>query len=161
MRVARCPAPMRVNLFARTIADAGFFLIEALVASGLLAIALAALAHLFVIATRANVDARDVTYATVLAAQKIEELRAAAFPESSTVESTDYLDARGNILGGGDGFRTATYVRRWRIEPLAADHLNAVVITVTVSRRQAGSGAARLTTVRARSGLAALGGGGP
>jgi len=53
----------------------GFSLLEVLVATTLLTVSLAALAQLFAIATRANSSARATTYATVLAQQKMEQLR--------------------------------------------------------------------------------------
>lgn len=56
--------------------QSGFSLIEVLVASGLLASALIALAQLFAISTATNLSSRNTTYATVLAEQKLEELRA-------------------------------------------------------------------------------------
>jgi type II secretory pathway pseudopilin PulG len=53
----------------------GFSLVEVLVATGLLATSLVALAQLFAISTKANVSSRNSTYAAVLAQQKLEELR--------------------------------------------------------------------------------------
>lgn len=53
----------------------GFSLIEVLVATLLLAIALASLAQLFALSTRSNMGARNTTFAAVLAQQKLEELR--------------------------------------------------------------------------------------
>ena len=46
-----------------------------LVATGLLATAVVTLAQLFAVSTRANLGARNVSYASILAEQKIEELR--------------------------------------------------------------------------------------
>ena len=46
-----------------------------MVATGLLATALVTLAQLFGMSTRANLGARNTTYAAVLAEQKLEELR--------------------------------------------------------------------------------------
>ena len=56
--------------------EGGFSLIETTVAAGLLAASLVSLAQLLDLAVRNNVDSRAVTYATVLAQQKLEELRA-------------------------------------------------------------------------------------
>ena len=89
----------------------GFSLVEVLVAIGLLATAIVSLAHLFAAATRANRDAGDTTWATVLAAQKIEELRSDPFPEPLTAQSVDYLDADGNRLDDPGSTRRA-YTRR-------------------------------------------------
>lgn len=57
-------------------AEAGFSIVEVLVATGLLASALVALAQLFAIATATNQAARNSTLTMVLAEQKIEQLRA-------------------------------------------------------------------------------------
>jgi type II secretory pathway pseudopilin PulG len=54
----------------------GFSLIETMVATGILSAALVALAQLFAMSTQTNTSARDTTFATVLAEQKIEQLRA-------------------------------------------------------------------------------------
>jgi type II secretory pathway pseudopilin PulG len=55
--------------------DRGFSLLEALIASGLLAGALAALGQMFAISVANNRSARAASYATVLAQQKMEQLR--------------------------------------------------------------------------------------
>jgi type II secretory pathway pseudopilin PulG len=57
----------------------GFSLIETVVATALLATAVVSLAQLFGLATSTNTSARKTTYATVLAEQKLEELRALAW----------------------------------------------------------------------------------
>lgn len=57
-------------------AEAGFSIVEVMVATGLLASALVALAQLFAIATATNASARTSTLTMVLAEQKIEQLRA-------------------------------------------------------------------------------------
>ena len=54
---------------------AGFSLIEVLIATLILAIALVSLAQLFALSTRSNMSARNTTYTAVLAQQKLEELR--------------------------------------------------------------------------------------
>lgn len=56
-------------------AEAGFSLIEVLIALGILTTALVALAQLFAMSTRTNYAARSTTIATVLAQQKLEQLR--------------------------------------------------------------------------------------
>lgn len=55
--------------------EAGFSIVEVLVATGLLASALVALAQLFAIATTTNASARSSTITMILAEQKIEQLR--------------------------------------------------------------------------------------
>jgi Tfp pilus assembly protein PilV len=54
----------------------GFTLLEVLVATTLLFVAVASLAGLSVMATQANAHAKTTTFAALLAARKIEELRA-------------------------------------------------------------------------------------
>jgi type II secretory pathway pseudopilin PulG len=56
--------------------ESGFSLVEVMVATGLLATALVTLAQLFALSTQSNVSSRSTTYASVLAEQKLEELRA-------------------------------------------------------------------------------------
>lgn len=53
----------------------GFSLIEVIIATALLATSLVAVAQLFVMSTQANTNARTSTFATVLAQQKMEQLR--------------------------------------------------------------------------------------
>jgi type II secretory pathway pseudopilin PulG len=54
----------------------GFSLTEALVAMGIVTTAVVSLAQLFAVSTRSNIASRNTTFAAVLAAQKMEELRA-------------------------------------------------------------------------------------
>ena len=61
---------------SRCSSDAGFTLIEVMIAMLLMATALVSLAQLFGLSTRNNIGARTTTYAAVLAQQKLEELRA-------------------------------------------------------------------------------------
>jgi prepilin-type N-terminal cleavage/methylation domain-containing protein len=53
----------------------GFSLLEVLVATSILAVALSALAQLFAIATKSNVSAKSTTFTALLAQQKMEQLR--------------------------------------------------------------------------------------
>ncbi len=55
--------------------DRGFSLIETLVATTIMSVALASLAQLFLISTKSNQSARLTTVASVLAQQKMEQLR--------------------------------------------------------------------------------------
>ena len=58
-----------------TRAEAGFTLVETLVATTMLAVALTALAELFAISVKNNAVAKNGTFTSVLAAQKMEQLR--------------------------------------------------------------------------------------
>jgi type II secretory pathway pseudopilin PulG len=55
--------------------DRGFTLLETVIATGLLAGAIAALVQMFAISVANNISARSESYATVLAGQKMEQLR--------------------------------------------------------------------------------------
>lgn len=66
---------MAKSNFSRS-SEAGFSIVEVMVATGLLASALVALAQLFAIATTTNANARTSTLTMMLAEQKIEQLRA-------------------------------------------------------------------------------------
>ena len=59
--------------------NAGFSLIEVFVATSILAAAIGALAQLPIVAVRANAAARTATITALLAAQKMEQLRALAW----------------------------------------------------------------------------------
>jgi prepilin-type N-terminal cleavage/methylation domain-containing protein len=59
----------------RSTNQSGFSLLEVIVATSLLTVAVASLAQLFAISVRANASAKTTTYASVLAQQKMEQLR--------------------------------------------------------------------------------------
>lgn len=63
----------------RSCGEGGFSLLEVLVASTIMAVALTTLAQLFVVSTNANHGAKATTYAAVLAEQKMEQLRGLAW----------------------------------------------------------------------------------
>jgi type II secretory pathway pseudopilin PulG len=121
--------------------EAGFSLVEVIVATSLLATVLVTLAQLFALAIRGNLDSRATTYATVLAQAKLEELRARALEPSPGAEPTvdlpgfvDYVDRAGRVLAGGPGPpANAAYTRRWVIRPLGGDP-SVLAIHVRVTR---------------------------
>src|SRR4051812_7788108 len=85
----------------------GFSIVEVLVATSIMAVALTSLAQLFAVATRANGSARAATYTSMLAQQKMEQLRglawgfdAAGLPLSDT--TTD-ITAAPELPSGGQG----------------------------------------------------------
>jgi type II secretory pathway pseudopilin PulG len=59
--------------------EGGFSILEVLIATTILTVALAALAQLFTLSTKANAGARTATYASLLAEQKMEQLRGLTF----------------------------------------------------------------------------------
>ena len=139
---------------------AGFSLVEAVVAIGLVATTLVMFGHMCALSVANNISARAGTYAQILAEQKIEQLRSLAWGLGT--DGYDYLDETGRAIGNGTltpPIGTA-YARRWSIEPLAANPDNALVIVVVVTRHVSADGRARsivrlgddarLITVRAR-----------
>jgi len=149
----------------------GFTLVEVLVALGLLTSALIAIAQLCAVAAHDTLAARHETFASVLAAQKMEELtaaiRPAVSPPGTLVRDTpgfvEFLDEFGHTVGIGpsppDG---SLYLRRWSVEPLASDPDRTLVVQVLVTAARwrmrdpssfAGSapGDVRLTTLVPRS----------
>ena len=132
----------------------GFSLVEVLVAIGIFMTTAASIPQLFTAATRANTDAGAVTWATRLAAQKIEELTAQ--PTLDAVEeSIDYLDRGGQLAPLESS--TPAYERRWSVEPVPSAVAGTLVVNVVVSRYRAGGTAAdprdtvRLATVYTRT----------
>lgn len=127
--------------------DQGFTLVEALVGLAFASVLTAGLANLVVVATGLTQDARDDTNASVLAVQKLEQLRssiaAGMFVPSSPVNALDE-----DVPGFSD--RPETYVRRWRVTPLPSAVSSGRVLQVRVlaARRIADVGTA--STSRAR-----------
>lgn len=171
----------------------GFSLVEVLVALALLAGGALGLLQLFSYAGRATVQARRITTASALAAQKLDQLRsltwgydasglpvgdvqtdAAAMPErasggpglslspadtldANTSGYCDFLDATGQLLGGGTTAPPeAAYVRRWAVRPLTGDPADSLVIQVRLLSPDAAARAVRdpaavtLTALRTR-----------
>jgi len=135
----------------------GFSLLEVLIATTIVAVALTALAELFSLAINANRAAKTLTIATVLAVEKMEQLRSltwgfdasgvpvadprlATFPFDALRRNTsgfcDFVGANGQSLGEATTPPAgAIYVRRWSIEPLPSDPANALVFQVLVTQR--------------------------
>ena len=126
--------------------ERGFSLVEVLIASTILIVALLSLAQLLSLATAANAAARRATFSTVLAAEKLEELHTLPWESvrRQAGESIDYLDRYGRPV---ESAAAATYGRRWLIDPLPEDPNNSVVIQVFVGGRRE---EARIAGVRTR-----------
>ena len=143
--------------------DAGFTLVETVVAAGVLAVGLVSLSQLVVIATHVTMAAGTLTTSAVMAQQKMEQLRAidwdalALSPPGALDEDipgyVEYLDADGRVRGDPDPTVVALFVRRWAIAAVS-DH--ARVIQVVVRRQRlvptvgAGIDECRLTSIRSR-----------
>jgi type II secretory pathway pseudopilin PulG len=142
----------------------GTTLVEAIVAIGILAGTVVALAGLSSVAMRHAAIARERSTATIMALQKLEALcrdvsSIAVSPANAWSVDTpgylEYLDARGNVTGGGPG---GAYVRRWSVAPLPSDaSLLAIQVDVAPCRMMPGAtrcgdvlSHARLASVRSR-----------
>ena len=136
----------------------GCSLPEVLVATTFLVVALTAVAEVLAVAARASHRAKETTFATVLAQQKMEDI----VVDSTGGSGADFVDAHGNLLGAGaTAPAAAMYSRRWSIEPLSASAADTLVVQVLVTSARAhpdgpiGSrillpGEARLVTLRRR-----------
>lgn len=150
-------------------ADArGFSLLEVLVAVAALGSALGILAQLFWLTSDATARSKRISIATILATEKMEQLRGLAGDLSvdsgaSLTQNVDgfcdFFDARGRAIGTGPGQPEGTsFVRRWSIAPLSTDPAYARVLHVVVVRPATNPSPAtgqlevRLVTVKVRKG---------
>ena len=133
----------------------GFSIVELLIATTIVVTGVCGLAQLFVLALAANVQAEQTTRATVLARQKIEQLRAEPFDVPRSPPDALRRDAPGFF-----DVVDETYIRRWSVETLPVD-VETVVLQVVVvherrrnafavARMRNGVGDVRLLPVRTR-----------
>ena len=108
-------------------------LAETFVASSILATALLSLAQLFALGMSTTDAAGRMTRASLLAAQKIEDLRASS---ATALES------------GGSDEPAPGFTREWSIGALASDPDHLLVIAVVVHARGSDT---RMTALRTRS----------
>ena len=129
--------------------ERGFSLIEALIASLLIAVAIVSLAQLIVLGADQSARVRRITTALTLAQSKLEELRSATWrfdaagtPESSSAltpsppsalvqDSVGYVDTL-DRFGYHVGPDAAHHVRRWAVGPLDAADPDTLVLQVCV-----------------------------
>jgi hypothetical protein len=87
--------------------DGGFSILEVLVATTIMTVAVAGVAQMFALATYANASARATTYAAVLAQQKMEQLRGLTWGFDvqglPVTDTTTDVTAVPEIAGGGRG----------------------------------------------------------
>jgi type II secretory pathway pseudopilin PulG len=138
--------------------ERGFSLLEALVATAVLATGIATLAQLAFMAMRATERARLVSFATIVAEAKMEDLRATAVAsddpmphspagslEANTAGFCDFLDRYGSpIPGVGDPPPNAVYVRRWSIGGVG---VNPTIVLIQVQVARADIEAVRLVSL--------------
>ena len=150
--------------------DPGFSLLEVLFATTILTAAVLTLSQLMAAATHANASARTSSLATLLAAQKMEQLRARSWAFDASGAAVSDIDAGGALDRDVDGFAdwldatgrgvlradAATFIRRWSVAPLPS-HVDTLVLQVVVigpeGRTRTGRADARLVTVKTRKSL--------
>src|SRR5512138_881368 len=116
----------------RQLRDArGFSLLEALIAATILASALLALAQLIAFATSATAAAGRMTYAALVASQKIEQLCAGSWSE----------------LQSGSDSPAAGFMRTWSVTPMPADPDYIALVEVLVT---APGGQTRMVALKTR-----------
>lgn len=127
--------------------DSGFTLVEVLVATTMIAMAVGGLGYLWSAAAAVNRSAKRSTVAALLAAEKMEQLRALPFDDPALAASPANAlraDAEGYFDVPAQGYR-----RRWHVAPLPAYPLNAVVVHVMVWS-VGDPGEASLVTIKTR-----------
>ena len=131
----------------------GFSLVETLIATTLMAGALASIAQFIGAAAQSGTAARTRALAALMAAQKMEAIGVASWDDIAAEPSTgvEYLDGSGHArcpdadVPCGD----AVFVRRWSVTP-APFSAGVVIVEVDVRLVGKGHGSATLVTARGR-----------
>ena len=136
-----------MNRLSRT---SGTSLIEAIVATAVVATAIATLAGLLSLAAHTVMLGRDRTLAAIHAQAKLESLRAsrasmAASPSDALTHNvsgwSEFLDMDGRRAGHDAGYAGAVFVRRWQATPVPG-RPGLMIIVVVVGRCAAVPGVA-------------------
>ena len=130
-----------------TRSEAGFTLIEAVVAAGLLVALSLGTARLFAIVVQQHAMARQQLVMGLLASAKIDELSAAIANGSAAETSGDTLDRTVDAASDAIVESGRRYVRRWRLTQAPGYGGDAWTIVVRVLP-SAGGGDVRVATVR-------------
>lgn len=117
----------------------GFTLIESIVSAAIVITAVASVTQLVVVSRQATTVARARSTATLLAVDKMEELRG---PWPAATSPPDSLDR--DVDGFSD--RSGIFTRRWSVQPLPSNPASALVVQVRVIAVHGVD--ARLVTVR-------------
>jgi Tfp pilus assembly protein PilV len=130
--------------------ERGCSLVEVLVALGIVAGGVAAVAQLMALGAAVNRVARQTTSAVVLAQQKMEELGPAA---ATGVDPSPPGTLAQNIDGYSDTV-AGVFTRRWSIDPMPGNADGAIVLQVAVfDSRNPARATTRLVSVRTRQGF--------
>lgn len=134
--------------------SSGTGLIEAVIATAIVATALGTLAALSTVAVRSVMTGRDRTLTAVFAQSKIEALRASPhLLTSSPADALDRdvagwserLDPGGRVIGTDPEASGVVFIRRWRVVELPGN-VGAFTVAVRVGRcvRESGAGECRV-----------------
>lgn len=130
--------------------NGGSSLVESIIAIGLLTSALVTLAQLAAVAVQTNAEAKYRTLATIMATQKMEQLRA-ELALGNVGGAVEYLGGSGEVVCEGPiACAGAVYLRRWSIRPVAMAP-GSVWIQVSARHAHRGAGEVRFVTARARN----------
>ena len=114
----------------RASSQAGFTMIEVMIAVLLSAIAVIGIVGLYTVESRASTMSRRKTEAAELAQDKVEELRTMVAPTAAGSGSETNLDEHGETTGSGPSH---IFTRSWTITPQGNPAGEWYLITVTVS----------------------------
>jgi hypothetical protein len=133
-----------------------------LIALSIVLVAAGTLLQLAGSALRTNRDARSSTLASILAAEKLEQLRGLAWTadvaelgpsppgtlDQNTEGFVEFFDARGAMVAEARRGSGSTLVRRWSIQHLPDDPRCLVLQVVVLPTQDAALGAARFSNGR-------------
>jgi prepilin-type N-terminal cleavage/methylation domain-containing protein len=131
----------------------GFSLVETIVATSLVAVALVTLAQFVGAGVQRGTAARARSATTLMAEQKMEQIRALPWAAIAVMppNATDFLDAAGNERcdGASAPCGDAVYVRKWSATQASFSN-GVLIIEVDVGLVGKGHGSTMLVTARAR-----------
>lgn len=128
----------------------GFSLIETVLAIALLTGALVTLAQLVAAGVHTSAAAQYRTVATILAQQKMEELRGEA-TLADVADTIEHRDAAGlNVCDSAKLCAAAAFSVHWSVQPSASTP-GAVLIQISASHAHRNYGEVRLHAIRSRS----------
>lgn len=123
----------------------GFTLIEVLIATGLFVVMALGVAQLFALALQQNTLARQQLVMSLLAAQKIDDLTAAAAAGPLQASPPDALDRTADGFADRVSQSGASYLRRWLVATVPdRPDLAAIVVRVLRDERRSGPGPGRV-----------------
>src|SRR5262245_29518808 len=112
--------------------EAGFTMVEVMVAVLLSAIAVIGIIGLYTVESRASVVSRHKTEAAELAQDKVEELRTMPAPTAAGSGTETGLDEHGNTGSGGSHI----FTRSWTVTPQGIPAGEFYLISVSVAWEQ-------------------------